>query len=58
MSEASGLRPLLWVASSKRDFIEMPDDVVGDFGHWLLQVQKGKIPKNAEPLKGAEELRL
>jgi len=52
MGETSDLRPLFWVASSKRDFIEMPEDVVGDFGHWLLQVQKGKMPKNAKPLSG------
>jgi phage-related protein len=52
MSEISDLRPLLWVASSKRDFIEMPDDVVGDFGHWLFQVQKGRTPKNAKILSG------
>ena len=52
MSETSDLRPLLWVASSKRDFIEMPEDVVGDFGHWLFQVQKGKTPKNAKALSG------
>ena len=52
MSETSDLRPLLWVASSKRDFIEMPEDVIADFGHWLFQVQKGKTPKNAKPLSG------
>ena len=52
MSETPKLCPLLWVASSKRDFIEMPEDVVGDFGHWLFQVQKGKTPKNAKPLSG------
>lgn len=52
MSETTDLRPLLWVASSKRDFIEMPDDVISDFGHWLLQVQKGKHPKNAKTLSG------
>ena len=30
MDEIQDLRPLLWVASSKRDFIEMPEDVVDD----------------------------
>lgn len=52
MSEISDLRPLLWIASSKRDFIEMPEDVIRDFGHWLFQVQKGEIPKNAKVLSG------
>lgn len=52
MNETPSLRPLLWIASSKRDFIEMPEDVVDDFGHWLFQVQKGKVPKNAKALSG------
>lgn len=52
MNEISELRPLLWVASSKRDFTEMPEDVISDFGHWLFQIQKGKTPKNAKPLSG------
>ena len=52
MSETSTCRPLLWVASSKRDFSEMPEDVVSDFGHWLFLVQKGRVPKNAKPLSG------
>jgi phage-related protein len=52
MNKISDLRPLLWIASSKRDFVEMPDDVTDDFGHWLFQVQKGKVPKNAKALSG------
>ncbi len=52
MNETHDLRPLLWIASAKRDFVEMPQDVVSDFGHWLFQVQKGKVPKNAKTLSG------
>ncbi len=52
MSEMFDLLSLLWAASSKRDFIEMPEEVVKDFGHWLFLVQKGKNPKNAKPLSG------
>jgi phage-related protein len=52
MTETTNLRPLLWVASSKKDFSEMPENVVGDFGHWLFLIQKGKIPKNVKPLSG------
>lgn len=48
----SDVRPLLWVASSKRDFVNMPEEVVSDFGHWLFQVQKGKVPRNAKILSG------
>lgn len=39
MDETADVRPLFWVASSKRDFVEMPEDVVSDFWHWLFQVQ-------------------
>ena len=52
MSETPDLRPLLWVGSSKKDFKEMPEEVINDFGHWLFLVQKGKTPKNAKPLSG------
>ena len=52
MHETLHLRPILWVASSKRDFIAMPEEIVSDFGHWLFLIQKGKIPKHAKPLSG------
>lgn len=52
MDEIPNTLPVLWVASSKRDFLEMPDDVVDDFGFGLYQAQKGKLPKIGKPLKG------
>ncbi len=52
MSETPTERPLLWVASSKRDFMEMPDDVIDDFGFGLHQAQKGKMPDIGKVLKG------
>jgi phage-related protein len=52
MSETRDLRPLLWVASAKKDLMDMPDEVVSDFGHWLFLVQKGKTPKSAKTLSG------
>ena len=45
-------KPLLWVASSKRDLMEMPDDVINDFGFGLHQAQQGKHPDIGKPLKG------
>lgn len=51
MEEASSL-PVMWIASSKRDFLEMPDDVVDDFGFGLYEAQKGKHPKIGKVLKG------
>jgi phage-related protein len=52
MDEILNTLPVLWVASSKRDFLEMPDDVVDDFGFGLYQAQKGKHPKMGKVLKG------
>lgn len=45
-------RPVLWVASSKRDFMAMPDDVQDDFGFGLGQAQQGKHPDIGKPMKG------
>jgi phage-related protein len=52
MDETLNMLPILWVASSKRDFLEMPNDVVDDFGFGLYQAQKGKHPKIGKILKG------
>ncbi|MES2199697.1 MAG: type II toxin-antitoxin system RelE/ParE family toxin [Chlamydiota bacterium] len=52
MNDTSTERPLLWVASSKRDFMEMPDDVLDDFGFGLHQAQNGKMPDIGKILKG------
>ena len=52
MSEESIERPLMWVASSKGDLLDMPDDVVDDFGHGLYQAQVGKFPDIGKPLSG------
>lgn len=43
---------IIKIASSKRDFLEMPDDVIDDFGFGLYQAQKGKHPKIGKVLKG------
>jgi len=52
MSEKIGLRHLLWIASSKSDYMKMPEEVICDFGHWLYQVQKGQFPSGAKSLSG------
>jgi phage-related protein len=52
MDEILNVLPVLWVASSKRDLLEMPDDVIDDFGFGLYQAQKGKHPKIGKILKG------
>jgi phage-related protein len=52
MNEDFLIRPLLWVASSKRDLMEMPRDVIADFGHGLYEAQIGDMPSIGKVLSG------
>lgn len=52
MSEQIPERPILWVASSKGDLMDMPDDVINEFGHGLYQAQIGKHPDIGKTLSG------
>lgn len=45
-------KPLIWVASSKKDLSDFPDDVKRAIGFGLHQAQLGKKPDNAKVLKG------
>ena len=46
------MKSLLWISSSKRDLMDMPKDVIADFGHGLYQAQVGQHPDIAKPLLG------
>jgi phage-related protein len=46
------VRPLLWMASSKRDYREFPGRVQDEFGFQLHLAQTGQHPPSAKPLKG------
>lgn len=46
------VRPLLWVASSKRDYQQFPSRVQDAFGFELYLAQTGQHPPSAKPLKG------
>lgn len=52
MSIEETVKPLLWVSSSKKDLMSMPEDVVTDFGYGLYQAQIGKHPDIAKTLAG------
>src|SRR3972149_41729 len=52
MSEHPPERPLLWVASSKRDLLDMPAEVIDEFGFGLYQAQIGKLPDIGKVLRG------
>jgi len=46
------VKPLVWIGSSKRDLLAMPDDVQDTFGYALHLVQTGSKHAQAKPLKG------
>ncbi len=46
------IKPLLWVASSKKDLLEMPGEVQDAVGFALHQAQTGIKSDCAKPLKG------
>jgi len=46
------VRPLLWIASSKRDYRKFPPPVQDDLGFELFLAQTGQHSPSAKPLKG------
>lgn len=51
-TKPASAKPLYWVASSKRDLLEMPDGIQDLFGYALHLAQTGKKFGQAKPLKG------
>lgn len=49
---AANEKPLHWVASSKRDFLEFPEPVKDDVGNALGVAQFGGVAPTAKPWKG------
>jgi phage-related protein len=45
-------RPLLWVGSSKKDYMEFSRPLREAFGFEMFLVQTGQHPPSAKPLKG------
>jgi len=46
------IKPLVWVASSKKDLKNFPEEVQRNVGYALFRAQEGKIHIHAKPLKG------
>ena len=46
------IKPLRWVASSKKDLMAMPEEVRDTFGFALHLAQVGQMHPDAKPLKG------
>ncbi len=45
-------KPIIWIGSSKKDFMEFPHEVRTEMGHALYIAQKGDKHRDAKPLKG------
>ena len=52
MEDQKPIKDVLWVASSKKDFMEMPQEVVSNIGYALYKAQTADLPSIAKPLKG------
>ena len=46
------MKPLFWVASAKKDLLEMPEQAVDLVGYALYLAQSGLKHPHAKPLKG------
>ena len=49
---SSGLKPVIWIGSSKKDLKVFPPAVRKDIGKALYAAQKGKSDPAAKPLRG------
>lgn len=45
-------KELIWVGSSKKDLLAMPEDIRHAFGYGLHVAQQGELPDNAKVMKG------
>ncbi len=46
------LKPVIWIASTKSDLIDLPEGVQDEIGFALYQAQKGEKSDKAKPFKG------
>jgi phage-related protein len=46
------IKPLIWIGSSKRDLLSLPEVVKDEVGFALYQAQKGGKSHKAKPFKG------
>lgn len=49
---ASALKPIAWLASTKKDLLALPDAVIDTFGYALHLAQSGQKHEQAKPLRG------
>lgn len=51
-SPSSGIKPVVWIGSAKRDLSAFPEDVKDSMGFALYVAQRGGRHSAAKPLKG------
>ena len=49
---AEEVKLVAWIGSTKKDLLAMPEAVQKEIGFILFQVQCGRMPPEAKPLKG------
>ena len=49
---SNDLRPVAWIASSRKDLKSFPDEVQFAMGFGLFEAQRGRKHKDAKPLTG------
>jgi phage-related protein len=52
MRRAPELKPVAWLASTKKDLMALPKEVIDTFGYALHLAQTGKKHEQAKPLHG------
>jgi phage-related protein len=45
-------KPIKWLGSSKKDLADFPEEVEDEVGYALWQVEEGRRPARAKPLRG------
>lgn len=46
------MKPVIWIASSKKDLLDLPEEIQDEFGYALYFAQIGDKAECAKPLKG------
>ena len=46
------MKPVIWIASSKKDLLDLPEDIQDEFGYALWLAQIGDKADSVKPLRG------
>lgn len=58
MTSELALKDLIWLGSTRKDFMAFPDDVKSEMGYALFQAQAGGRHRKAKPLRAAGDAAL